>query len=89
MPRDYTAKIPKKDLVHGAYYRGRCRNALIARWDANEQKFKHWRTKFGSTFIERICHPEDDQVYDVFVVERTLTEEEMETVRLIKFPEEK
>ena len=69
---DYNAKIPKQDLEHGCYYSGRCRNASEARWNANQQKFVHWRTKFGMTFIETICHPEDDDVYDVFVVERKL-----------------
>jgi hypothetical protein len=29
----------------------------------------HWRSKFGSTFLEEIKHPEDEQDFDVFVVE--------------------
>ena len=66
---DYTPKIPKKDLIHGAYYKGRCRNANEARWNAELEKFVHWRTKFGHTFTEEICHPEDEQKFDVFVVE--------------------
>jgi hypothetical protein len=64
-----TPKIPKAALVHGEYYVGHCRNACIARWNAEKQCFYHWRTKFGQTFIETIRHPEDDQTYDVFVVE--------------------
>lgn len=67
---DYIPKIAKVDLKHGVYYEGRCRNANIARWDANRGKFIHWRHKFGHKFLEEICHPEDDQRYDVFVVER-------------------
>ena len=66
---DYTPKIPKKDLIHGAYYKGRSRNANEARWNAELEKFVHWRTKFGHTFTEEICHPEDEQKFDVFVVE--------------------
>ena len=66
---DYTPKIAKKDLVHGAYYTGRCRNASLARWDSERECFIHWRTKFGSTFTEEIKHPEDEQYFDVFVVE--------------------
>jgi hypothetical protein len=66
---DYTPKIPKKDLIHGAYYKGRCRNSNEARWNAELEKFVHWRTKFGHTFTEEICHPEDDKRFDVFVVE--------------------
>ena len=68
----YIAKIAKKDLVHGAYYTGRCRNASEARWNADKQVFVHWRTKFNHTFLEEIKHPEDDQLFDVFVVESIL-----------------
>ena len=66
---DYIPKIAKADLVHGEYYRGRCRNASIARWNAERQRFVHWRTKWGDTFTEEICHPDDEQHFDVFVVE--------------------
>ena len=66
---NYIPKIPKKDLIHGAYYKGRCRNASEARWNAKLERFVHWRTKFGETFREEICHPEDEQNFDVFVVE--------------------
>lgn len=58
--------LPKKELHHGKYYKGQCRNARIARWNANEAKFYHWRTKFSFTFIETIKCPEDDEVFDVF-----------------------
>jgi hypothetical protein len=68
----YQAKIPKSELEHGAYYAGRCRNASEARWNANIQKFVHWRTKFNFTFLEEICHPEDEKMFDVFVVESKL-----------------
>jgi len=68
----YIAKIPKKDLIHGAYYKGRCRNANEARWNGERQLFIHWRTKYGSTFLEDICHPEDEKRFDVFVVEELL-----------------
>jgi hypothetical protein len=67
---DYTPKIAKKDLKHGVYYEGRCRNANVARWNADRQCFVHWRTKFGDTYLEEIRHPEDEQRYDVFVVEK-------------------
>ena len=67
---DYTPKIAKADLEHGAYYVGRCRNASEARWDANKNRFVHWRTKFGHKYLEEICHPEDNKHFDVFVVEK-------------------
>lgn len=66
---DYTPKIKKEDLIHGAYYYGRCRNAEIARWNADIQKFLYWRTKFGHTFLEEIRCPEDDNRFDVFIAE--------------------
>lgn len=58
--------IPKTELVDGAYYHGSCRNASIARWNAAEQQFYHWRNKFG-WYVETISAPEDEQYYDVFV----------------------
>ena len=65
----YIPKIAKADLMHGEYYRGRCRNASIARWNAETQRFVHWRHKCGFVFTEEICHPDDEQYFDVFVVE--------------------
>lgn len=67
---NYQPKIAKQDLKHGQYYIGRCRNATEARWNENRQKFMYWRYKFGQTFLEEICHPEDDKIWDVFVVEK-------------------
>ena len=63
-------KIARKDLIVGKYYKGHCRNAEEARW--NGEVFIHWRTKFGNTFLEEIKHPEDEQHFDVFVVEELL-----------------
>lgn len=74
----YVAKIPKIDLEHGAYYSGHCRNASVARWDANNNCFVYWRKKFGHTFKEEIRHPEDDKHFDVFVVESKLESVEYE-----------
>ena len=62
--------IAKADLKHGAYYAGRCRNASVARWNANTQRFIYWRSKFGFRFAEEIRHPDDDPVFDVFRAER-------------------
>lgn len=70
MPRDYTPKIPKANLQHGEYYYGRCRNATIARWDANAEQFVYERQKFGFKYFETILCPEDDDTFDVFVAER-------------------
>ena len=62
--------IPKKDLTHGAYYVGQCRNAELARWDLTKEAFVYWRTKFGDRFVDVIYHPEDDEHFDVFVPEQ-------------------
>ena len=70
--RDYTPVIPKLELEHGAYYQGRCRNASIARWDGNKQRFVYYRNKFGHEFLEEIKCPEDDIMFDVFVAEAKL-----------------
>lgn len=58
--------IAKENLIDGAYYIGKCRNATCARWSTKHQKFFHWRSKYGQSFVETIKHPEDDAVYDVF-----------------------
>jgi hypothetical protein len=64
--------LPKSELKDGHYYVGRCRNASVARWNATENCFYHWRTKFDSVFTETISHPDDDDHYDVFRVLREL-----------------
>lgn len=61
--------IAKRDLVHGVYYDGDCRNACVARWNATAQKFYHWRTKMSGKYVETICHPDDEERYDVFIPE--------------------
>lgn len=71
---DYTPKIAKCDLEHGAYYQGRCRNASVARWDGNRGLFIYYRNKFGHEFLEEIKCPEDDIMFDVFVVESKIEE---------------
>lgn len=58
--------LTKDQLADGCYYVGRCRNATMARWNAKEEQFYHWREKMGYIFIEKIKHPEDDEMFDVF-----------------------
>lgn len=53
-------------FIHGAYYRGRCRNASIARYNAETNRFVYMRQKFGSVFPEDICHAENDDGFDLF-----------------------
>jgi hypothetical protein len=68
--------IPKKDLVDGQYYAGDHRNATIAKWDANQNKFIYMRTKWNATFEDDCNHFEDDDGYALFVPIKTATEEE-------------
>ena len=66
MDEDYMkrAYIAKADLKVGATYKGHCRNADKAKWDGTV--FKYTRHKFSLEYIEEICHPEDDNGFDVF-----------------------
>jgi len=59
-------KIAKTELIDEAYYVGACRNATLARWDAERQVFRHWRWKFNNQFLEEIKCPEDETRWDVF-----------------------
>lgn len=56
--------IPKAQLEVGAYYKGKCRNASVARW--NGEKFIYQRTKFTMVYFDDIDHPEDDRGFDLF-----------------------
>ncbi len=62
--------LPKQALKNGAYYRGRCRNATVCRWNAVEDCFYYWREKCGRIFIETIKYPTDEEEpwWDVFDV---------------------
>lgn len=68
------------ELEVGKIYRGQCRNAHHAYW--NGIRFVHQRTKFGDTFLERIEHPDNDQVYDVFTPEAEADETDQDVIEL-------
>ena len=53
-------------MVHGQYYRGNCRNATLARWNAEIDRFVYLRTKFDFKFFEEIAHCDDETGFDVF-----------------------
>lgn len=58
--------IPKADMAHGTYYKGFCRNARVARWDATNNLFVHWRSKFDDVYLETILHADDGGSWDTF-----------------------
>src|ERR1035438_7975882 len=70
--------LPKSALHDGDYYVGRCRNASVARWNARQQCFYHWREKFGRIYIEKIKHPVDESEFDVFRVLEELADPKVE-----------
>lgn len=57
--------IPKSQLEIGATYIGSCRNSNSAIWKG--EYFEYTRNKWGSSFIEKINHFEDDNGCDLFV----------------------
>jgi uncharacterized protein (DUF433 family) len=72
--------LRKGQLADGRYYKGRCRNATIARWNASENCFYHWREKFGKIYIETIKYPTDEEEpwWDVFDVVEELPDPKFE-----------
>ena len=59
--------LMKRNLKHGSYYCGTCRNAQVARWNAEKEEFIYWRQEwYGDEYTETIKHPEDDNGMDLF-----------------------
>ena len=58
--------LPKSELVDEVYYKGDCRNASMAIWDAEHNLFWYMRCKWGTWYPEDICHPEDDNGFDLY-----------------------
>lgn len=59
--------IKIEDLKDRHFYFGYCRNASIAMWVDELNKFVYQREKFGSKFLEEINHPANDDGFDIFV----------------------
>ena len=72
--------LPKDQLRHGAVYKGRCRNACLARWNDEQHCFYHWREKFEHIYIETIKYPTDEVEpwWDVFDVVEELPNPKIE-----------
>lgn len=71
--------IRKENLVVGAYYKGNCRNASVARWDG--EHFTYNRTKWTSVFPETIKYPTDEMYFDVFVPYQLVEPTEFEIIK--------
>jgi hypothetical protein len=52
--KDGNPMVPVEELEHGAYYFGSCRNARVARRNAETKRFVYVREKFGQVFCEDI-----------------------------------
>lgn len=59
--------IPMEKLEDGALYKGHCRNASKARWNAERKVFVYTRYKFSLTYEEDIEPPELDRGFDIFI----------------------
>lgn len=71
-----TTCLPKSEMIVGATYSGRCRNASEAVWLGN--CFEYTRYKFGDEFKELINHPEDDNGFDLFIVKKLVKIEQVD-----------
>lgn len=58
-----------EDLKDRQFYFGDCRNASFAMWVKEINKFVYQRTKFGNKFLEEICHPANDDGFDIFTAQ--------------------
>jgi hypothetical protein len=58
--------LRKEELKDGLYYYGHCRNASVAKWNAEKQLFTYMRTKFCDRFPEDIDPYFIDNGYDQF-----------------------
>jgi len=78
--------LPKDRLQHGRYYKGRCRNATVARWNADQQCFFHWREKFQRIYITTIKYPTDEAEpwWDVFDVVEEISNPRFEIPLIMK-----
>ena len=72
--------LPLSTMEDGGYYLGFCRNSFIAKWSAEYSCFFYWRVKFGSTFLESINHPANDENYDIFIPLKKIDPKESELI---------
>lgn len=70
--------IPMSELEDGVIYRGYCRNASKARWNAGSKTFTYMRYKFTMKFEEEIVPPELDEGYDIFVAVEKLEDTDLD-----------
>lgn len=58
--------LKQSSFEHGKYYYGKCRNARVARYNTETNRFIYMREKFGRVFPETIGHIENDDGFDIF-----------------------
>jgi hypothetical protein len=75
--------IPKDKLEDGKWYYGEYRNARLGKWNAETQRFDHYRWKFG--WMKDDCnHFQDDDGFALFVPLRLANEIELEEIKKIE-----
>lgn len=77
--KDYYAKgvIRAKDLEHGKYYIGKCRNNHIGRWNAETKEMWYQNFGFGNYYPDKVNYLDDDNGYDLFIALKEIDEEEV------------
>ena len=77
--------IPKTEMKDAQWYHGVCRNAHIAMWDKDLDKFRHLRYKFGY-FMEEIEHFDDvkETRFDGFIPVKEVEEIDMKRAYQIR-----
>jgi hypothetical protein len=64
-PYYFAGVLPPEKRKVGRAYLGLCRNASVALWDG--KLFHYVRTKWGQSYVEKICPIETNDGYDLFV----------------------
>ncbi len=72
--------IPKKNLIKGKYYFGKCRNGRVAMWNGHE--FIYMRQEMNKSYHpEEINHIEDDNGFDLFIPIKEIIPEEHQRIK--------
>lgn len=81
LERAYDQGLLRPDqLEHGAYYRGQCKAATVARWHGELKRFVFLRPQFGGKVIDQIAHPAQGKTHDIFMPLEKVAPQESEQI---------